>query len=173
MATTVGALAATASAKDGFVATLESGIPANAKPGGRIDVSWTVAQPTSAGSAVFDATDVFVRLRGPSRRDVTEGYASFKPHPDGLYRAQVAVPRGGIASIEIGVAGTRTYTSGKSERADQLFPITNPPALAGVGSGSGGIGTLTWFVPLLGGLVVVALTVLAARHRLERPQLGT
>jgi hypothetical protein len=120
----------------------------------------------------FNATDVFVRLRNADGA-ASEGYATFKAHTDGAYRAQVTVPSGGISSVEIGVAGTRTYSSGKSARADLLFPITNPPALAGSGSGSAGIGTLTWLVPLLASAAVVALVVLAARRRIARPQLGT
>jgi hypothetical protein len=171
-AVAVCALAAGASAKEGFVATLTSPIPADARPGTTLYVAWTISRPAAHGAMPFNATDVFVRLRNADGA-ASEGYATFKAHTDGAYRAQVTVPSGGISSVEIGVAGTRTYSSGKSERADLLFPITNPPALAGSGSGSGGIGTLTWLVPLLAGAAVVALVVLAARRRIARPQLGT
>ena len=131
VAASICGFAASASAKDGFAATLRSRIPADAKPGTKLVVTWTVMRPAAEGAAAIplDATDVFVRLRGPARGDVREAFATFKPHPDGAYRARVTVPRGGIAAVEIGVAGKRTYSNGKSERADLLFPITNPPAL--------------------------------------------
>jgi len=121
------ALATSASAKEGYRATLTSTIPANAKPGTTIRVAWKV---TNAAGDGFNATDVFVRLRGPARGVATEGFAGFVAHADGAYSARVKVPRGGIAAVEIGIAGTRTYANGKSERADLLFPITNPPKLA-------------------------------------------
>jgi len=124
------ASALTANAKDGFVATLTSAFPAHAKPGTKLRISWTVNRPGPDAAIAFDATDVFLRLRGPARGDVREAFATFKPHPDGAYSATVKVPRGGIARVEIGVAGTRTYSNGRSERADLLFPITNPPAVA-------------------------------------------
>jgi hypothetical protein len=124
------ATALTASAKGRFVATLTTPIPTHAKPGAKLKVAWTVTRPGPNGPIAFDATDVFVRLRGPAGADTREAFATFKPHPDGAYSATVKVPRGGITKIEIGVAGTRTYSNGKSERADLLFPITNAPVLA-------------------------------------------
>ena len=120
------ALAATASAKEGYTATLTSTIPASAKAGKTIRVSWKV---TDAAGNAFNATGVFVRLRGPARGVSTEGMSAFGAHTDGAYTAKVKVPRGGIAKVEIGIAGTRTYANGKSERADLLFQIANPPKL--------------------------------------------
>ncbi len=74
------------------------------------------------------------------------------------------MPKGGIAAVQIGVAGTSTDSSGKSVRSDYLFPIVNPPALDGAASDSG-TGTLTWLLPLLAGLAVVALVAFAFRRR--------
>jgi hypothetical protein len=154
------AFTATASAKEGFRAALTSAIPADAKPGTTIKVAWTVRNAAGDG---FSTSAMFVRLRGPAGGKTTEGFASFASHPDGAYSARVTVPQGGISGIEVGVAGTRTDASG-SARSDYLFPISNPPGLASTGSGSG-TGTLTWLLPLLGGLAPVAVVVLALRRR--------
>jgi hypothetical protein len=153
-------LATAASAKEGFRATLTSSIPADAKPGTTIEVAWTVRNPAGRG---FSTSAMFVRLRAPTGGKATEGFASVASHPDGAYTARVIVPQGGISGIEVGVAGTRTDASG-SARSDYLFPISNPPDLAATGSGSG-TGTLTWLLPLLGGLAAVAVVVLALRRR--------
>jgi len=153
-------LATAASAKEGFRATLTSSIPADAKPGTTIEVAWTVRNPAGRG---FSTSAMFVRLRAPTGGKATEGFASVASHPDGAYTARVIVPQGGISGIEVGVAGTRTDASG-SARSDYLFPISNPPDLAATGSGAG-TGTLTWLLPLLGGLAAVAVVVLALRRR--------
>lgn len=156
-----GALAAGALAKEGFRATLTSPIPADARPGSTITVTWKI---TNRAGDPFNATALFVRLRGPDRADATEGFDSPTAHTDGAYGARVTVPKGGIAAVQIGVAGTSTDSSGKSVRSDYLFPIVNPPALDGAASDSG-TGTLTWLLPLLAGLAVVALVAFAFRRR--------
>jgi len=153
-------LAAAASAKEGFRATLTSAVPADAKPGSTIKVAWTVRNGAGTG---FSTSAMFVRLRGPAGAEATEGFASFASHPDGAYSARVTVPDGGIDGIEIGVAGTRTDASG-SARSDYLFPISNPPDLTSAGSDPG-TGTLTWLLPLLGGLAAVAVVAYAFRRR--------
>lgn len=152
------AFAATASAKEGFRATLTSAIPANAEPGSTIAVAWTVKN--AAGDS-FNTSTMFVRFRG--KDGAAEGFATPKAHTDGGYTANVTVPKGGISAVEIGVAGTRTDASG-SARSDYLFPISNPPELASTGSGSG-TGTLTWLLPLLGGIAAVAVVALLFRRR--------
>jgi len=162
-------LAATASAKEGFRATLTSAIPADARPGTTIKVTWTVKNAVGDG---FSTSAMFVRLRGPAGGKATEGFASIASHPDGAYTARVTVPQGGISAVEIGVAGTKTDASG-STRSDYLFPVSNPPDLSSTGSGSG-TGTLTWLLPLLGGLAALAVVVLALRRRaVAMPQART
>jgi hypothetical protein len=162
-------LATTASAKEGFRATLTSAIPADAKPGTTVRVAWTVKNTAGDG---FSTSAMFVRLRGLAGGKATEGFASFASHPDGAYTARVTVPNGGISGIEVGVAGTRTDASG-SARSDYLFPITNPPDLTSTASDSG-TGTLTWLLPLLGGLAAVAIVVFALRRRsIAMPQART
>jgi hypothetical protein len=159
VAAVAGALAVAASAKEGFRATLTSPFPADAKPGSTITVSWKVAN--RAGDA-FNASSMFVRLRGP-HGEANEGFAGTAAHTDGGYGARVTVPKDGTARIEIGVAGTATTASG-SRRSDYLFPITNPPALGGAASDSG-TPTLTWLLPLLGGLAAIAVVAFAFRRR--------
>ena len=162
-------LATAASAKEGFRATLTSAIPADAKPGTTIKVAWTVKNAAGDG---FSTSAMFVRLRGPVGGNATEGFASVASHPDGAYTARVPVPQGGISGVEIGVAGTKTDASG-SARSDYLFPVSNPPDLSSTGSGSG-TGTLTWLLPLLGGLAALAVVVLALRRRaVAMPQART
>jgi hypothetical protein len=167
------ALAASASAKEEFVATLTSTIPADAEPGTTITVSWKVSHPVSAGRAApFNATGAFVRLRGAGGA-ANEGFASPTAHTDGAYTAQVKMPQEGITAVQIGVAGTRTYASGKSERSDWMFPISNPPDLAAAGGSSSGTVTLTWALPLLAALALVGLAAVAVRRRVAGPRLGT
>lgn len=152
------AFATAASAKEGFKATLTSAIPADANPGSTIAIAWTVKNAAGDG---FNASTMFVRLRG--KGGATESFATANAHTDGAYDASVTVPEGGISAVEIGVAGTRSDASG-SARSDYLFPISNPPDLASGGSGSG-TGTLTWLLPLLGGVAVVAIVALLFRRR--------
>jgi hypothetical protein len=159
IAAVAGALATGASAKEGFRATLTSPFPADAKPGSTITVSWKVAN--RAGDA-FNASSMFFRLRGPSG-EASEGFAGTAAHTNGDYAARVTVPKGGVAAVEVGVAGTATTASG-SRRSDYLFPLTNPPALGGTASDSG-TGTLTWLLPLLAGLAAVGLVAFALRRR--------
>jgi hypothetical protein len=170
LAAVAAALAAGASAKEGFRATLTSPIPTDAKPGTTVAVAWTVTN--KAGDA-FNASSMFVRLRGPDRGDANEAFASPNAHTDGAYTATVTVPEGGIAGVQIGVAGTSTDNSGNAARSDYLFPIANPPALGSTGLDSG-TETLTWVLPLLAGLAVVALVAFAFRRRtVAQPQTRT
>ena len=127
-----GALAAGALAKEGFRATLTSPIPADARPGSTITVTWKITNGRATPSTRPPSSSGFA---APDRADATEGFASPTAHTDGAYSARVTVPKGGIAAVQIGVAGTSTDSSGKSVRSDYLFPIANPPALGRAGSG--------------------------------------
>ncbi len=128
-------VAGTAAAKENMVATLTSPLPTNAQPGTNITLTWEVAGPGEGGQRMpFNAAAVFVRLKSATGRASTEGFASFLDHSDGRYTATVIVPQGGIGGVEIGVHGTREYSSGKTERSDYLFPVVNPAGQQTAGS---------------------------------------
>jgi hypothetical protein len=118
------ALCASASAKQGIEATVHTEIPANAAAGTELEVHWTLN--AKDGGAPFNAMTVFVRLIGP-RGESSEAFAARGAHETGEYAASVTVPDGGVASIEIGVAGTAHYADGRSERSDWLMDLANDP----------------------------------------------
>jgi hypothetical protein len=103
-------------AGNGVRATLTGPITTNARPGSRINITWTFDHH-------FGGQGVFVRLLSASGR---RPEAAFAHGADSHYAATVRVPQGGIARIEIGIEGT-TSGAGGSRPAPVLFPITNTP----------------------------------------------
>src|SRR5205823_13525062 len=67
----------------------------------------------------FGAGGVFVRLLSASGAPAETAYVNGR----GEFEATVAVPKGGIGDVQIGLRG---FSDGKSP-ADVLFPITNDP----------------------------------------------
>jgi hypothetical protein len=70
----------------------------------------------------FNAIGVFVRLLSASGGMSTTGFATPDAHPQGRYDAQVAVPKGGIGGVQIGLRG-----SSDGSASDALFPLENDP----------------------------------------------
>lgn len=111
-------------AKEGVVATLLTTIPNNASEGTRLTLEWSLHEKDSGSP--FNACDVFLRLVGPSG-DSTEAVATpCTEVMEGRYGAIATVPRGGLAGVVIGLAGTAT-AHGRSVRSDALFKLTNDP----------------------------------------------
>jgi hypothetical protein len=150
--------ASAAEAKDGVRATLETPIPADARPGARLTVVWSLADDHGRP---FGAGGLFVRLRGPGG-ETSEAYADGAAHPDGRYRATVTVPAGGIESVEFGLRGIVSGPTG-TVRGDMLFPLTNPPPprLARAGESSRGA---AWPRVGMGAALVLAAAALAVRR---------
>ena len=111
-------------AKHGVRATVHTDIPVNAEAGTEVVISWSLADEKSGKP--FSAYGVFIRLLGPDG-DVTESFAKYPARAIGSYRTTASIPRGGIVSIEIGVAGTMTDRAGNSERSDCLMVLANNP----------------------------------------------
>lgn len=103
-------------------AWLMTPIPLDAEPATTIRVAWVIR---GDDGSPFNAASVFVRLLSASGAPATEGFASATAHETGEYEADVAVPAGGIASIEIGVAGTMSGPGVPARRSDGLFAIAN------------------------------------------------
>lgn len=109
-------------AKQGVVATIHTEIPLKAADGTQISISWTLANEKTGRP--FSAYGVFIRLIGPDG-DSTEAFAGYPARPIGSYQATSTIPRGGVVSIEVGIAGTMTDREGNSERSDWLMAVTN------------------------------------------------
>jgi len=114
---------APASAKQGVEATVLTDIPASSAPGTEIKVQWRLASKEGAHS--FSACGIFIRLKGPDG-DTTESFAPRCTSDKGVYEAVAIVPASGVASVEIGVAGTMTQ-NGVSSRSDWLMELVNDP----------------------------------------------
>jgi hypothetical protein len=118
-------IAPLAGAKEGVKATIHTPISTTAIEGSQIDVSWSLADEISGKP--FSACEVFIRLIGPTGES-TEAFAECGLEAaKGNYEVTAVVPRGGISSIEIGVAGTMTDREGNSKRSDWLMPLSNDP----------------------------------------------
>lgn len=117
-------IASSVLAKDGVLATLHTQISASAVGGSQIDASWSLRVEKSGEP--FNACAVFIRLIGPTG-DSSEAFAECGANSEGHYSATAVVPRGGVAKIEIGVAGTMTDREGHSKRSDWLMPLADNP----------------------------------------------
>jgi hypothetical protein len=111
-------------AKVGVHATIHTTIPAAARAGTLLDISWTLSNEKS--SRPFNACAVFIRLIGPTGES-TEAFARCGTNMDGRYNAPAEIPKGGVETIEVGVAGTMTDRAGHSERSDWLMALANDP----------------------------------------------
>jgi hypothetical protein len=120
----VSIIALPVAAKHGIQATVHTDIHASAPEGTEINVLWTLQDGQSGRP--FSALDVFVRLVGADG-DFTEAFAEYPALPVGTFQATATVPKGGVVSIEIGVAGTMTDRAGNSERSDWLMELSNNP----------------------------------------------
>jgi hypothetical protein len=112
-----------AAAKDGVRATLTTKVPLDAEPGTKVTIAWRLAYLADGRRRLFGAGGVFVRLVSRSGAAVETAFAR---EDRGRYTATVAVPKGGIGDVEVGIRG---WVSGHVERraSDLLFPITNDP----------------------------------------------
>jgi hypothetical protein len=96
------------------------------RPGEQLTVVWTLAGTDEHGRRQpFNAIGVFVGLLSASSGRPTIGFATPEAHPQGRYDAQVAVPQGGIGSVQIGLRG-----SIDGAPSDELFPLENDPFAA-------------------------------------------
>jgi hypothetical protein len=115
--------------KEAIRARLVSPLPLDGTPGARVTVVWALAGADEHGRRQpFNAIGVFVRLRSASGGRSTIGFATPDAHPQGRYDAQVAVPKGGIGGVQIGLRGT---SDGRT--SDVLFPLENDPFAAAHG----------------------------------------
>jgi len=120
----VSLIAVPVAAKHGVQATVHTDIQASTPEGTEINVLWTLQDERSGRP--FSAHGVFIRLVG-SAGDFTEAFADYPALPVGTFQATATIPKGGVATIEIGVAGTMTDRAGNSKRSDWLMELANNP----------------------------------------------
>src|SRR5687767_15244079 len=110
-------------AKEGVNARLLTPLRTGAAPGEQLAVAWALAGTDEHGRhQPFNAIGVFVRLLSATGGRPTIGFATPDAHPQGRYDAQVAVPKGGIGGVQIGLRG-----SSDGGPSDELFPLANDP----------------------------------------------
>jgi hypothetical protein len=115
--------------KENVTARLLTPLRLDAAPGEKLTVVWGLGGTDEEGRRQpFNAIGVFVRLRSATGGRPTIGFATPAAHPQGRYDAQVAVPKGGIGGVQIGLRGT---SDGKP--SDVLFPLENDPFAAPAG----------------------------------------
>ena len=144
--------------KDNVRARLLTPLRVDAAPGQKLTVVWALGGPDEQGRGQpFNAIGVFVRLLSVSGGRPTIGFATPDAHPQGRYDAQVAVPRGGIGRIQIGLGGTSDGGA-----SDTLFPLENDPFATptrGVAAGQEATSDkpLPAWLPLAGALALLGL----------------
>jgi hypothetical protein len=112
--------------KENVNARLLTPLRLDGAPGEKLTVVWALAGADEHGRRQpFNAIGVFVRLLSASGDRPTIGFATPDAHPQGRYDAQVAVPKGGIGGVQIGLRG-----SGDAGASDVLFPLENDPFAA-------------------------------------------
>jgi hypothetical protein len=111
-------------AKHGIQATVHTDIQSSAPDGAEVQVTWTLQDEKSGRP--FSALGVFIRFVGADG-DFTEAFADYPALPVGTFQATATIPKGGVATIEIGVAGTMTDRAGNSKRSDWLMELANNP----------------------------------------------
>ena len=114
-----------ATAKDDARAKLTEPLPLGARPGTTISVEWAVRVPDERlGSRPFGAGNMLVRLLSKTGAPTTVGYTD--TDRDGINRARVKVPAGGIGGIRVGLRGW----SDQRGFGAAIFPLTNDPFLS-------------------------------------------
>jgi hypothetical protein len=112
--------------KENVTARLLTPLRLDAAAGEKITVVWVLGGADEHGQRQpFNAIGVFVRLLSASGGRPTVGFATPDAHPQGRYDAQVAVPKGGIGGIQVGLGGTSDVGVGET-----LFPLENDPFAA-------------------------------------------
>ena len=122
--TAASVLVASARAKEGVVARVLSPIQRDAPAGKTVTVVWTLSSVEAGKRHPFNAEGIFIRLFGPDGSRSARAYAT---QPEvGRYRATVAIPRGGVRRVVIGLMGTSCDSNG-CRPAPVLFTVAGEP----------------------------------------------
>ncbi len=153
--------------KEDVNARLLAPLRVDAAPGEQLTMVWALAGADEHGRRQpFDAIGVFVRLSSATGGRPTIGFATPDAHPQGRYEARVAVPKGGIGGVQIGLRG-----ASDGGASDLLFPLENDPFAApavGVAAGheaTSGMPLAAWLAGGLALLGVLGTVVWRARSR--------
>jgi len=150
-----------AAGKGRVAATLLTKIPLDAPAGTRLEVAWRLTYFDHGSRRAFGAGGVFIRLRSAAGRSMATEFAN----GDGVYRATLVVPKGGIEDVQIGLQGWTNGPAGTRE-ADLLFPITNDPL---PGAARSKTGWPNWIVVLVAApLALLAVFVVRQRRPVRK-----
>ncbi len=110
-------------AKDGVVARLVTAIPRNSDSGTNLTIVFTLSYVEAGRRHPFGAGSVFIRLFGADGARSPRVFA--RQSKTGRYGATVAVPRGGVRKVVVGLMGIRCDGPGSPGcvAAPQIFPI--------------------------------------------------
>ena|GEM_PF-2595951 len=153
-----------AAGKGRVAATLLTRIPLDAPAGTRLEVAWRLTYLDHGRRRAFGAGNVFIRLTSAAGRSTATEFAN----GDGVYRATLVVPEGGIEDVQIGLQGW-TNGPGGTRESDLLFPITNDPLPGAVRSDRG---WPRWIVVLVAApLALLAVLVVYRRRPVRKARL--
>jgi hypothetical protein len=153
-----------AAGKGRVAATLLTKIPLDAPAGTRLEVAWRLTYFENGRRRAFGAGDVFIRLRSAAGRSTADEFAN----GDGVYRATLVVPKGGIEDVQIGLQGW-TNGPGGTRESDLLFPITNDPL---PGAAPSDRSWPSWIVVLVAApLALLAVLVVYQRRPVRKARL--
>ena len=111
------AAAAPAGAKEGVRAVAEGTVRMGAPAGTEIRVAWRLVDEEGRP---FGASGIYLRVRrcgGELQR------VRARARGNGRFVARFEVPGAGIRRLTVGLRGWRMYPSGRTERADAIFPF--------------------------------------------------
>jgi hypothetical protein len=158
-------------AKSDVTARLETAVPRDAEPGESVRLAWSLGFPDDQGRRQpFDAGGVFIRLVSASGESRV-AFTSSGARPNGRYTAEIKVPEGGIAEVEVGLAGTRCTPDG-CERSDLLFPVEGSTAGAVASVVLRSEGSSRAWLPLASTLAAAAAVLAGWLVARRRPGLG-
>ena len=154
-----------AAGKGRVAATLLTKIPLDAPAGTRLEVAWRLTYFDHGSRRAFGAGGVFIRLRSAAGRSMATEFAN----GDGVYRATLVVPKGGIEDVQIGLQGWTNGPAGTRE-SDLLFPITNDPLPGSAARPDRG--WPSWIVALVAApLALLAVFVVRQRRPVRKARL--
>lgn len=123
-------LAAPVAAKEGMAAELDAPISRDAEPGSTVEVGFDVYVEEPTGRFPVQGSPLFIRFVPPDGGTALEARARETPPGSGHYVASVAVPRGGIGRVEIGLQGEGCDATG-CRRSDMLVALVGDVLVAG------------------------------------------
>lgn len=130
-------VAAPVAAKTGYEARLDTPISRDARAGTILTVGFQVYQVAGVERLPLESPGpVFLRLYPMTRGATpTEALGVRQPATSAHFAADIEVPAGGIARVEVGLRN-ESCVGGVCTRSDMLFDLTDDVLVAGPGTGA-------------------------------------